>query len=101
MGHDIRAYLKSDSTTDDCVEIAEMHRGAINPLNRVIYQSLKCVEKNHCGVSGCGTRQEFSLENLKDALGDIAGEEDLRPEITFLENCINADNGSGFIIHFF
>jgi hypothetical protein len=97
MGHDIRAYLKSDQEVD----IAYMGRGAFNPLNTVIYKSLKCTDKNYCGVSGCGTKQEFTVENLKEALGDIAGEEDLRPEITFLEDCIDADDGSGFVIHFF
>ena len=101
MGHAIQAHLKSDSVGDDAKVIAEFGRGAFNPLNTVIYKALKCGDKNYCGVSGCGTYQEFTLENLQDALGDIAGEESLMPEIEFLEDCIDADDGSGFVIHFF
>ncbi len=101
MGHDIRAYLKSDSNLDDSIEIAQLHRGAFNPLNLAIYDALNCRKINYCGVSGCGTKQEFSLENLKEALADIAGEEDLRQEIDFLTNCIESDDSSGFVIHFF
>lgn len=103
MGHSIYAYLKSDfaENKDDALEIAELGRGAFNPLNKVIYESLKCVDKNYCGVSGCGTTQEFTLDEIKSALGDIAGEEDLSPEINFLSDCIESDDGSGFVINFF
>jgi hypothetical protein len=101
MGHAIQAFLKSDAAGETVPAIAELHRGAFNPLNTVIYKALKCVENNYCGVSGCGTYQEFTLAALQEALGDIAGEEDLRPEIDFLNDCIDADDESGFVIHFF
>jgi hypothetical protein len=101
VSHWITAYTKSDKATDDPLEIATLERGAFNPLNRKIYEILDCVDGNYCGVSGCGTSKEFTLKNIQDALGDIDGEESFIPESNFLRDCINADDGSGFVIDFY
>jgi len=101
VSHWITAYTKSDKATDDPLEIATLERGAFNPLNRKIYEILDCVDGNYCGVSGCGTSKEFTLKNIQDALGDIDGEENFIYEANFLRDCINADDGSGFVIDFY
>ena len=101
MSHLITAYTKSDKATDAPLEIAVLERGAFNPANKKIYEILDCVEGNYCGVSGCGTTKEFTLKDIENALGDIDGEEMFTPEFYFLRDCIDADDGSGFVIDFY
>lgn len=79
MSHDITAYAIDDQV------IAELSRGAFNPLNRKIYEVLDCVEDCYSGVSGTGESKNFTSEQIIDALLKIDRDENLQPEHDFLK----------------
>ncbi len=62
MGHDISAYTAPHS------EICSLRRTAFNPLNHVIYEVLDCKDQHYGGVSGYGESQEFTCDQIKEAI---------------------------------
>jgi hypothetical protein len=90
MGHDISGYLRAD--TGHSEEIAYLRRGAFNPLKGTIYEALQCEELN-CGCSGCGNEQEFTQEQLTEALARVPEGEDYEPEREFLCKCLAVRGG--------
>lgn len=81
MGH----YITSNLSDTDFLE-----RGAFNPLNTVIYESLNCRDPHYSYWSGLGTSQIFTLEEIEKALKFCQSYDgDTSPEIRFLSSSIN------------
>ena len=91
MGHDIYAYKKGPTDDEDAdrEKVVYMWRGAFSPINKTIYTALNA-SKHYCGVSGCGSEQLFTMDEIQEALEDIPSEDEFEPEREFLNDCINS-----------
>lgn len=98
MGHDIYAYkieerpanvLLPDVDPEPGEELAYLRRSAFNPLNLAIYDALGAHE-HYAVVSGGGTSEEYTANQLVEALDRLPGGEEYEPERDFLTKCIDS-----------
>lgn len=97
MGHEISGYR----TTDKENEIASFYRGAFDLFNFVIYMALNCLDCSG-GVSGNGSKREFTKEELLKALEYLGDEEYFGRERKFLNDCLeNIDEDGKILVKFY
>lgn len=86
MGHDISAYKGRGGEGE---AIAELSRGAFNPLAREIYKALDATGFD-AGCSGDGGDAYFSLDRIIYAVNRLPHNDDVQPERDFLADCLKA-----------
>ena len=101
MGHEISGYR----TTDKENEIASFYRGAFDLFNFVIYMALNSLDCSG-GVSGNGSKREFTKEELLNALERLGDIEDFEGEFErerkFLNDCLeNIDEDGKILVKFY
>ena len=100
MGHDIFGFR----TTDKENKIAYLRRGAFDCFNCIIYIVLNCSDCSG-GVSGNGSKREFTKEELLNALERLGDIEDFEGEFErerkFLNDCLeNIDKDGKILVKF-
>lgn len=106
MGHDIYAFRSKDHekewkfnpTVPHYGAQAYLRRSAFDRMNGTIYAALNC-EQHNGGVSGCGTEQYFTRDEIKLALARLRDVKGADYEREFLETCL-LHRGDGVLIHF-
>ena len=105
MGHDIYAFRnKAHRDTGplgpppNYGAIAYLRRTAFDDLNDTLYRALNA-GKHYCGVSGCGTEQYFTREELTAAYKSLGDNPNYEREREFLTECLIYP-GDGVLIHF-
>jgi len=96
MGHDIFGFR----TTDKENKIAYLRRGAFDCFNCIIYIVLNCSDCSG-GVSGNGSKREFTKEELLKALEYLGDQENFGPERKFLNDCLENIDKDGKILVIF